>query len=100
MDDCKSALNSPGIRVKGGDPLAPPEPEQLPGGAGAKRGWYGRRVAAPHPAIIRYAGRHVGFLTGLLLAGVTIGIAYRYLVDPLEERTLPFYMRSACMPLA
>jgi hypothetical protein len=56
---------------------------------------YGGREAAPRPVIIRYIGRHLGFLAGLLLVGVAFGIAYRYLLDPLEERTLPFYMRSA-----
>jgi len=63
--------------------------------AGAKIRWYGRRVAAPHSAIIRYTGRHLGFLAGLMVAGVTIGIAYRYLIDPLEQRTLPNYIRSS-----
>jgi adenylate cyclase len=54
----------------------------------------GRTPAASRPAVIRYTGRHLGFLAGLLIAGVTIGVAYRYLFDPLEERTLPFYIRS------
>jgi adenylate cyclase len=49
---------------------------------------------ASRPAVIRYAGRHLGFLAGLLIAAVAFGIAYRYLFDPLEERTLPFYIRS------
>jgi class 3 adenylate cyclase len=30
-----------------------------------------------------------------VLAGVAIGIAYRFAFDPLEERTLPFFIRSA-----
>ena len=50
--------------------------------------------AAARPAIIRYAARHLGFLAGLLIAAVAIGVAYRYLFDPLEERTVPFYIRS------
>ena len=43
---------------------------------------------------MRYAGRHLGFLAGLLIAAVAIGVAYRYLFDPLDERTVPFYIRS------
>ncbi|MGC1887114.1 MAG: adenylate/guanylate cyclase domain-containing protein [Stellaceae bacterium] len=50
--------------------------------------------AASNLAIIRYAARHLGFLAGLLIAAVAIGIAYRYLFDRLEERTVPFYIRS------
>jgi hypothetical protein len=46
------------------------------------------------PAIIRYAGRHLGFLAGLLIAAVAIGVAYRYLFDLTEERTAPYYIRS------
>src|SRR5271170_361359 len=46
------------------------------------------------PAVIRYAGRHLGFLAGLLIAAVAIGVAYRYLFDPLDERTVPYYIRS------
>jgi adenylate cyclase len=45
-------------------------------------------------AVIRYGSRHFGFLAGLMIAAVVIGIAYRYLFDPLEERTAPFYLRS------
>ena len=55
---------------------------------------YGRGPALPRSAVIRYARRHIGFLAGLLLAAVALGIAYRYLFDPLEERTLPYYIRS------
>jgi adenylate cyclase len=54
----------------------------------------GRTPAASRPAVIRYTGRHLGFLAGLLIVAVAIGVAYRYLFDPLEERTLPFYIRS------
>jgi class 3 adenylate cyclase len=53
----------------------------------------GRSTAAARPAI-RYAGRHLKFLAGLLIAAVAIGVAYRYLFDRLEERTVPFYIRS------
>ena len=55
---------------------------------------YLRSAAGSRPAVIRYAGRHLGFLAGLLVAAVALGVAYRYLFDPLEERTVPFYIRS------
>jgi hypothetical protein len=58
------------------------------------RGAAASRPAVIRPAIIRYAGRHLGFLAGLLIAAVAFGVAYRYLLDPLEERTVPFYIRS------
>jgi len=64
---------------------------QMRASAGAS---YRRRAAASFSAVIRYAGRHFGFLAGLLIAAIAIGIAYRYLFDPLEERTVPFYLRS------
>jgi class 3 adenylate cyclase len=54
----------------------------------------GRSAAASRPAVIRYAGPHIGFLAGLLIAAVAIGIAYRYLFDPVEEGTVLFYIRS------
>ena len=54
----------------------------------------GRTAAALLPAFIRYAGRHLGFLAGLLIAAVAIGVAYCYLLDPPDERTVPFYIRS------
>jgi class 3 adenylate cyclase len=56
-----------------------------PGGAGAVR----------RPVLILYIRRHLGFLAGLLVAAFAIGIAYRYLIDPLDQRTLPNYLRSA-----
>ena len=43
---------------------------------------------------MRYARRHLGFLAGLLLAGVVLGVAYRYLFDPVDQRTLPYFIRS------
>jgi class 3 adenylate cyclase len=52
------------------------------------------RSGASRPALIRYASRHLRFLAGLLIAAIAIGIAYRSLLDPLEERTAPFYIRS------
>jgi hypothetical protein len=45
----------------------------------------GRSARAARPAILRYAGRHVGFLAGLLIVAVATGVAYRYLFDRLEE---------------
>jgi adenylate cyclase len=51
-------------------------------------------ISASLPGVLRYARRHVGFLVGLLTAAVAIGIVYRYLFDPLEQRTAPFYIRS------
>ena len=54
----------------------------------------GRSTAALRPAFIRYARRHFGFLAGLLIVAVVIGVTYRYLFDPLDERTVPFYTRS------
>jgi adenylate cyclase len=55
---------------------------------------YGRSAAPSRLAVIRYAGRHLGFLAGLLIAAVAMGIIYRYLFDPLEQRTVPYYIRS------
>jgi hypothetical protein len=55
---------------------------------------YGQGAAWSHSIVIRHVGQHIGFLAGLLLAAVAIGIAYRYLFDPLEERTLTYYVRS------
>jgi class 3 adenylate cyclase len=46
------------------------------------------------PFVIRYARRHFGFLAGLVIAAVAMGVAYRYLFDPLEERVLSYYLRS------
>jgi class 3 adenylate cyclase len=60
-------------------------------GAATRRG---QTPTAARPAIIRYAGRHLGFLAGLLIVAVAFGVAYRYLFDPLDERTVPFYIRS------
>ncbi len=63
--------------------------EPLPDASRDRRG-----AAAPRRSRLGYAGRHLGFLVGLLVAAVAIGIAYRYLFDPLDERTLPYYIRS------
>src|SRR5262249_20892537 len=56
---------------------------------------YGRGVAASRWGLFRQIRRHFGFLAGLLVAAVLLGIAYRYVFDPLEQRTLPNYIRSA-----
>src|SRR5215469_379888 len=56
---------------------------------------YSRGVAASCAAAFRYVRRHITFLAGLLVAAVALGIAYRYLFDPLEQRTLPYYTRSS-----
>jgi class 3 adenylate cyclase len=55
----------------------------------------GRGIAAPRAAGIGYARLHLGFLAGVLLAAAAIGIAYRYLFDSLDLRTLPNFIRSA-----
>jgi hypothetical protein len=44
--------------------------------------------------VIRYARRHLGFLAGLVIAAVVMGVGYRYLFDPLEERVPSYYLRS------
>jgi class 3 adenylate cyclase len=54
----------------------------------------GQSPGSSRPAVIRYAGRHLGFLAGLLIVAVAIGITYRHLLDPLDEQTVPYYVRS------
>jgi len=49
---------------------------------------------AVQPAMLRYFRRHLGLLAGMLVAAVALGVSYRYLFNPLEERTLAFYLRS------
>jgi class 3 adenylate cyclase len=44
--------------------------------------------------MLRYLRRHLGFLAGLLIVAFALGISYRYVFDPLEQRTLPNYIRS------
>lgn len=63
--------------------------------ANADTGRPSRREPWSRTAAIRHARRHLGFLAGLALAGVAFGISYRYLFDPLEERTPLFFIRSA-----
>ena len=57
-------------------------------------------IRAPRPLVLQYARRHLGFLVGLVVAGVAFGALYRYLFDPLEERTLPFFIRSCLHAVA
>ena len=54
----------------------------------------GCTVTAWTPFVMRYARRHLGFLGGLVIAAIAIGIVYRYLFDPLEERELSSYLRG------
>ena len=55
---------------------------------------YARTARPLGLAVLRYARRHLGFLGGLLITALAVGIAYRYSFDPPEERTLPNYIRS------
>jgi class 3 adenylate cyclase len=52
-------------------------------------------MVAPRSVGSRYPHLHLGFLAGVLLTAAAIGIAYRYLFDPLDTRTLPNFIRSA-----
>jgi class 3 adenylate cyclase len=45
--------------------------------------------------MLRYFRRHLGLLAGMLAAAIALGILYRHLFDPLDQRTFPFYARSA-----
>src|SRR5436190_13719158 len=45
--------------------------------------------------MLRHFRRHLGLLAGMLIAAIALGIAYRYLFNTIEERTLSFYARSA-----
>jgi adenylate cyclase len=62
-------------------------PHTCKGGAGVS-------APASSPFVIRYARRHLGFLAGLVIATAALGVVYRYLFDPLEEREPLFYLRS------
>src|SRR5215469_3669290 len=69
------------------------------GAAEEKRGGvamsnYARTAPPLGLAVLRYARRHLGFLGGLLITALAVGIAYRYSFNPPEERTLPYYIRS------
>jgi class 3 adenylate cyclase len=43
---------------------------------------------------LRRAARQTGFIAASLLAGFVLGLAYRFLLDPAEERTLGNFLRS------
>jgi hypothetical protein len=47
-----------------------------------------------HWIFVRYAARRPGLLIMFLFSGVIVGIAYRLLIDPAEERDLANYLRS------
>jgi len=44
--------------------------------------------------MLRHIRRHLGLLAAMLVAAIVLGVSYRYLFNPLEERTLAFYLRS------
>jgi adenylate cyclase len=76
-----------------GGPSAPVRPRDIAAHTDERR--LGRAVTAWSPFVIRYARRHLGFLAGLVIAAIAIGIIYRYLFDPLEEREPSYYLRSS-----
>src|SRR2546430_5654691 len=45
--------------------------------------------------MLRHFRGHLGLLVGMLIAAIALGIAYRYLFNTIEERTLSFYARSS-----
>ncbi len=51
-----------------------------------EEGRIGRSTIAGPAFVIRYARRHLGFLAGLVIVATAMGVVYRYLLDPLEER--------------
>jgi class 3 adenylate cyclase len=53
------------------------------------------RLGDPRPAGVGAAGRHLGFLAGVLVAAAVLGVFYRYLLDPPATRTLANFTRSA-----
>jgi len=46
------------------------------------------------PILMRYVAQHFGFLAALLITGLIVGIAYRFLLDNVAERNLANYIRS------
>jgi class 3 adenylate cyclase len=87
-------------RISGGRTTrGPTKPSTGPVG---DRAWGGRLAASeglPGATgiprfVIRYARRHLGFLAGLVIAAVVMGVVYRYLFDPLEERVPSYYLCS------
>jgi hypothetical protein len=89
MDDGTSEANSPRKEAALAQTGTPDTIARA--GAATRRS---QGTMAARPAIIRYAGRHLGFLAGLLIVAVAIGIGYRYSFGPLDEQTVPFYIRS------
>jgi hypothetical protein len=76
------------------EPLALRERRDAPRAPGPEISRYGRDIAASGRGVMRHIGRHLGFLAGLLLAGVVFGIAYRYLFDRVDQRTPQYFIRS------
>ena len=64
----------------------------IPPDTGERR--FNRDATRSPPFVIRYARRHLGFLAGLVIVAVAMGVAYRYLFDPREERELSYHLRS------
>jgi class 3 adenylate cyclase len=46
------------------------------------------------PIVMRYVAQHFGLLAALLITGLIVGIAYRFLLDDVAERNLANYIRS------
>jgi hypothetical protein len=46
------------------------------------------------PILMRYVAQHFGLLAALLITGLIVGIAYRFLLDDVAERNLANYIRS------
>ena len=71
---------------------APSAPFKPQGIMARTRNDHGATVSFPF--VIRHARRHLGFLAGLVVTAVAVGVVYRYSFDQLEERTLSYYLRS------
>lgn len=76
----RSCNSSDFAREEGNEPLTPRERHDTPHAPAPEM--RGRGTGASSLVFMRYAERCLGFLAGLLLAGVAIGIAYRYRFDP------------------
>src|SRR5271166_4623637 len=59
-----------------------------------REGGFDRGTTSSVASVTRYARRHLGFLAGLVTVAVVMGVLYRYLFDPIEERELLYYFRS------
>jgi hypothetical protein len=73
---------------------APSAPFKPQGIMARTRNDHGATVSFPF--VIRHARRHLGFLAGLVVTAVAVGVVYRYSFDQLEERTLSYYSAAAC----